>query len=59
MEWGDFFTEHLPMTEYDKALDSESLNRGEQVMHFTRLFSLFLYFRLLIYQEHVSGLTVS
>ncbi|KAL8129937.1 hypothetical protein V2J09_019092 [Rumex salicifolius] len=31
MEWGNFFTEHLPLTEYDKALDMASLNCGEQI----------------------------
>lgn len=30
MEWGNFQTSHLPLTEYDNALDLESLNRGEQ-----------------------------
>jgi len=32
MEWGNFRSSHLPMTEYDQALDVESLNPGEQVM---------------------------
>jgi len=32
MEWGDFHSSHLPLTEYDQALDAESLNPGEQVM---------------------------
>ncbi|KAG9449807.1 hypothetical protein H6P81_009772 [Aristolochia fimbriata] len=31
MEWGNFRSSHLPMTEYDQALDSESLNPGEQL----------------------------
>eukprot|EP01018_Ginkgo_biloba_P016635 Gb_04841 [translate_table: standard] len=30
MEWGNFWSSHVPMTEYDKALDAESLNPGEQ-----------------------------
>ncbi|KAL9268704.1 Hexokinase-1-like protein [Drosera capensis] len=30
MEWGNFHTTHLPLTEYDHAMDSESLNPGEQ-----------------------------
>ncbi|KAL8170740.1 hypothetical protein V2J09_022544 [Rumex salicifolius] len=30
MEWGGFNTPQLPLTEYDKALDSKSLNPGEQ-----------------------------
>ncbi|ERN15178.1 hypothetical protein AMTRI_Chr05g58270 [Amborella trichopoda] len=31
MEWGNFRSSHLPVTEYDHALDSESLNPGEQI----------------------------
>jgi len=31
MEWGNFRSSHLPLTEYDHALDAESLNPGEQV----------------------------
>lgn len=31
MEWGNFKSSHLPLTEYDLALDSESLNPGEQI----------------------------
>ncbi|KAG4402989.1 hypothetical protein GLYMA_01G007300v4 [Glycine max] len=31
MEWGDFHSSHLPLTEYDQALDAESLNPGEQI----------------------------
>ena len=31
MEWGNFRSSHLPITEYDQALDLESLNPGEQV----------------------------
>ncbi|XP_047327406.1 hexokinase-1-like [Impatiens glandulifera] len=31
MEWGNFHSEHLPLTEYDSALDNESLNPGEQI----------------------------
>ena len=37
MEWGNFRSSHLPLTEYDEALDEESLNPGEQVR--------FLFFR--------------
>ncbi|CAD5165585.1 unnamed protein product [Musa acuminata subsp. malaccensis] len=33
MEWGNFRSSHLPTTDYDQALDNESLNPGEQVMH--------------------------
>lgn len=32
MEWGNFWSPHLPMTDYDKALDFDSLNPGEQVL---------------------------
>lgn len=31
MEWGNFRASHLPTTEYDEALDLESLNPGEQM----------------------------
>ncbi|XP_004510315.1 hexokinase-1-like [Cicer arietinum] len=31
MEWGNFLSSHLPLTEYDNALDAESLNPGEQI----------------------------
>lgn len=31
MEWGNFKSSHLPLTEYDHALDTESLNPGEQI----------------------------
>ncbi|KAM7519458.1 hypothetical protein LguiB_018420 [Lonicera macranthoides] len=31
IEWGNFRTSHLPLTEYDTALDVESLNPGEQI----------------------------
>ncbi|KAL9274590.1 Hexokinase-1-like protein [Drosera capensis] len=31
MEWGNFRSAHLPFTEYDAALDAESLNPGEQI----------------------------
>ncbi|ONK79100.1 uncharacterized protein A4U43_C01F2940 [Asparagus officinalis] len=30
-EWGNFRSSHLPLTEYDLALDTESLNPGEQI----------------------------
>jgi hexokinase len=30
MEWGNFYSSHLPVTEYDEELDKESLNPGEQ-----------------------------
>ncbi|MBA0838880.1 hypothetical protein Goarm_004664, partial [Gossypium armourianum] len=31
MEWGNFRSSHLPLTEYDQALDAGSLNPGEQI----------------------------
>ncbi|KAL6627283.1 hypothetical protein ACP70R_031009 [Stipagrostis hirtigluma subsp. patula] len=31
MEWGNFYSSHLPVTEYDQELDKESLNPGEQI----------------------------
>ncbi|XP_052182693.1 hexokinase-1-like [Diospyros lotus] len=31
MEWGNFRSSHLPLTEYDQAMDAESLNPGEQI----------------------------
>lgn len=31
MEWGNFRSSHLPSTEFDHALDVESLNPGEQI----------------------------
>ncbi|KAI3917733.1 hypothetical protein MKW98_021495 [Papaver atlanticum] len=30
-EWGNFRSSHLPVTEYDQALDQDSLNVGEQI----------------------------
>ncbi|CAH2051192.1 unnamed protein product [Thlaspi arvense] len=35
MEWGNFRSSHLPLTEYDHSLDFESLNPGEQCELFT------------------------
>ncbi|GMH18050.1 hypothetical protein Nepgr_019891 [Nepenthes gracilis] len=31
MEWGNFRSSYLPISEYDTALDAESLNPGEQI----------------------------
>ncbi|XP_006643859.1 hexokinase-8 [Oryza brachyantha] len=31
MEWGNFYSSQLPVTEYDQELDKESLNPGEQI----------------------------
>ncbi|XLR27560.1 hypothetical protein S83_055460, partial [Arachis hypogaea] len=38
MEWVNFRSSHLPLTEYDVALDAESLNPGEQI--FDKLISV-------------------
>ncbi|KAF2532810.1 hypothetical protein F2Q70_00029082, partial [Brassica cretica] len=32
MEWGNFRSSHLPLTEYDHLLDFDSLNPGEQIL---------------------------
>nr|CAD1824161.1 unnamed protein product [Ananas comosus var. bracteatus] len=34
MEWGNFRSSHLPLTDYDQDLDFESLNPGEQKLPF-------------------------
>ncbi|KAJ8557718.1 hypothetical protein K7X08_004484 [Anisodus acutangulus] len=31
MEWGNFRSSHLPLIEYDHAMDTDSLNPGEQI----------------------------
>lgn len=31
MEWGNFRSSHLPMTDYDQALDNDSLNPGDHI----------------------------
>ncbi|CAI0474734.1 unnamed protein product [Linum tenue] len=31
MEWGNFKSSHLPLTEFDNSLDGDSLNPGEQI----------------------------
>nr|CAB3471904.1 unnamed protein product [Digitaria exilis] len=36
MEWGNFYSSHLPITEYDQELDNESLNPGEQASEIVR-----------------------
>ncbi|KAF8783631.1 hypothetical protein HU200_000448 [Digitaria exilis] len=37
-EWGSFKSDKLPLSEYDKAMDFESLNPGEQLAHDASLF---------------------
>lgn len=47
MEWGNFRSSHLPLTEYDHALDVESLNPAEQVIVYQIVLScLFLFGRI-------------
>lgn len=31
MEWGNFRSSHLPLTDYDHTMDAESLNPGDHV----------------------------
>ncbi|KAJ0076232.1 hypothetical protein Patl1_33962 [Pistacia atlantica] len=31
MEWGNFRSSHLPLTDYDHAMDAEGLNPGDQI----------------------------
>ncbi|KAF9672039.1 hypothetical protein SADUNF_Sadunf12G0112900 [Salix dunnii] len=38
MEWGNFRSSHLPLIEYDHAMDTESLNPDEQVIFNLKLF---------------------
>ncbi|KAE8666851.1 Hexokinase-1 [Hibiscus syriacus] len=38
MEWGNFRSSHLPLTEYDQELDAGSLNPREQVCIWERLY---------------------
>lgn len=49
MEWGNFKSERLPRSDYDNALDFESLNPGEQV-----LFILSFYFPTICGHERIS-----
>lgn len=42
MEWGNFRSSHLPLTEFDHSLDAESLNPGEQVFYLYSYCFLFL-----------------
>ncbi|KAF5726023.1 hypothetical protein HS088_TW23G00760 [Tripterygium wilfordii] len=37
--WGNFRSSHLPLTEYDQALDAETLNAGEQASIFEKIIS--------------------
>jgi hypothetical protein len=32
MEWGNFMSSHLPLTDFDQTLHAESLNPGQQVL---------------------------
>lgn len=62
MEWGNFRSMHMPVTEYDHAMDNESLNPGEQV-NFSLLLSLSWGFIIItqslsfqIYEKLISGM---
>ncbi|KAE8677156.1 Hexokinase-1 [Hibiscus syriacus] len=46
MEWGNFRSSHLPITEYDQALDAVSLNPGEQI--FEKLFLVCIWEKLYV-----------
>lgn len=41
MEWGNFRSSHLPLTQYDNAMDTDSLNPGEQVIAYPLVYLLF------------------
>ena len=30
-EWGNFWSSHLPVTEFDEALDADSINPGDHI----------------------------
>lgn len=34
MQWGNFYSSHLPITEFDVSLDTESTNPGYRVIIF-------------------------
>ncbi|THU49158.1 hypothetical protein C4D60_Mb06t06610 [Musa balbisiana] len=48
MEWGNFQSCHLPITEYDQALDCESINPGLMVC--------FVFLVLQIFEKLISGM---
>lgn len=51
MEWGNFWSSHLPRTSYDIDLDAESSNANDMV-----IFALLPYCpRLVLQQELLSG----
>lgn len=66
MEWGNFRSSHLPLTEFDVVLDAESLNPGEQVLPFIyyRILSITLFlcidsaalYPCQIYEKLISGM---
>lgn len=65
MEWGNFRSSHLPLTEFDVALDAESLNPGEQVLPFICCSIIFyplvcidsgILFSCQIYEKLISGM---
>lgn len=44
MEWGNFWSSHLPRTSYDIDLDAESPNPNDQVGFFVSVIVLFVSF---------------
>jgi hexokinase len=46
MEWGNFRSKDLPISDYDRALDFESLNPGEQVLSMFTKFWLCYFFEV-------------
>ena len=41
MDWGNFNSRHLPITEFDKCLDAESSNPGSRVWELFKFFRCF------------------
>jgi hypothetical protein len=37
MEWGNFWSSHLPRTPYDLSLDDETQNRNDQVIFHVKI----------------------
>lgn len=50
MEWGNFRSKDLPITDYDRALDFESLNPGEQVLLYIMFYRIcvLLFFQVML-----------
>jgi hexokinase len=43
MEWGNFWSSHLPRTPYDISLDDETQNRNDQVTLSVKYLLQYLY----------------